>query len=99
MKWYENFFGFPFPFSKYDHVFCPEYNIGAMENAGVITVNDLYIFKDKVKLESVSNRAITIAHELAHSKHLFKLVLNSIWIQKVWFGDLVTMTWWSDLWY
>ena len=77
MKWYENFFGFPFPFSKYDHVFCPEFNVGAMENAGVITVNDQYIFKDKVKLESISFRAIIVAHELAHSNDFsIKSLLN-----------------------
>lgn len=46
MKKYEDYFGYKFPFTKYDHVFCPEYNIGAMENPGVITVNDKFIFKD-----------------------------------------------------
>ena len=53
-----------------------------MENAGAITVNDLYIFKDDVKLESITYVAIIVAHELAH----------------MWFGDLVTMKWWNDLW-
>lgn len=45
MKYYEGFFGVDYPFEKYDHIFCPEYNVGAMENAGAITVNDDYLFK------------------------------------------------------
>jgi aminopeptidase N len=51
MKEYENFFDFPYPFKKYDHAFCPEFNVGAMENPGLVTFNDRYIFDDKVKLE------------------------------------------------
>jgi aminopeptidase N len=82
MKWFEKFFGYPFPFSKYDQIFCPEYNMGAMENPGAVTFNDKYVFKEEVTRRAKSNRANTISHELSH----------------MWFGDLVTMKWWNDLW-
>jgi len=82
IQFYENFFHYEFPFSKYDHIFCPEYNIGAMENVGAITVNDLYIFKDDVKKSMRATRLSIITHELCH----------------MWFGDLVTMKWWNDTW-
>ena len=83
MAFFEAFFGYPFPFTKYDMIFCPEYNQGAMENPGAITINDVaYIFKEKVTLQAFSRRAQTIVHELAH----------------MWFGDLVTMQWWDGLW-
>lgn len=48
LKFYEELFGYPYPFSKYDQIFCPEYSSGAMENAGAVTVNDSYIFKEEV---------------------------------------------------
>lgn len=82
MEFYENFFQTPFPFKKYDQIFCPEYSSGAMEHPGAVTINDTYIFKDKVNPDSITFRAITISHELSH----------------MWFGNLVTMTWWDDLW-
>lgn len=82
MEFYEGFFQTDFPFSKYDQVFCPEYNSGAMEHPGAVTINDTYIYRDKVGSDSLSYRAIVIAHEMCH----------------MWFGDLVTMTWWEDLW-
>lgn len=82
MKFYESFFKYPFPFSKYDQIFCPEFNSGAMEHPGAVTVNDDYIYKDEVSLSSITYRAITISHELSH----------------MWFGNLVTMKWWNDLW-
>jgi len=82
VKLYEEFFGYPFPFKKYDSIFCPEYNQGAMENIGAVTFNDKYIFKEKTTIDRISARANTIAHELAHQ----------------WFGNLVTMKWWNDLW-
>ncbi|MBK7722913.1 MAG: aminopeptidase N [Austwickia sp.] len=75
-------FGQPYPFEKYDQVFCPEYNMGAMENAGAVTFNEVYLFRAKVPDALVERRALTILHELAH----------------MWFGDLVTMAWWDDLW-
>lgn len=72
----------PYAFAKYDQVFCPEYNMGAMENAGAVTFNEVYLFRAKVPEAMVERRALTILHELAH----------------MWFGNLVTMRWWDDLW-
>ena len=82
MKFYEDYFGTPFQFDKYDQIFCPEYNMGAMENVGLITLNELYCWKDKPTQRRRTGFAITILHELAH----------------MWFGDYVTMNWWNDLW-
>ncbi|KRX11163.1 hypothetical protein PPERSA_10930 [Pseudocohnilembus persalinus] len=82
MEVYEQFFGYKFAFPKYDQIFCPEFNCGAMENAGLVTFNDLYIFKEAVDAVRLTNFANTITHELAHH----------------WFGNLVTMKWWNDLW-
>lgn len=75
MKMYEGFFGVPYAFNKYDQIFCPEYNWGAMENAGVVTFNDIYIFKEEVSANRLTRFANTITHELAHH----------------WFGNYVTM--------
>lgn len=82
IEFYEGFFGYPYPFSKYDQIFCPEFNVGAMENPGAVTFNDLYVFKGEASSERICRRGRTIVHELAH----------------MWFGDLVTMKWWNDLW-
>ena len=82
MKFYSGYFGHPFPFNKYDQIFCPEYNYGAMENVGLVTINELYCFKSKPTQRALAQRAITILHELAH----------------MWFGDMVTMKWWDNLW-
>ncbi|MDN6658340.1 MAG: aminopeptidase N [Acidipropionibacterium jensenii] len=79
---YEAEFGHPYPFSKYDQSFVPEFNAGAMENAGCVTHRDDYLFRSKVTAAAYDSRDNTILHELAH----------------MWFGDLVTMTWWDDLW-
>ena len=79
---YEDAFDFPYPFEKYDQLFVPEFNAGAMENAGAVTFLEDYVFRSKVSDAMVARRAATILHELAH----------------MWFGDLVTMTWWDDLW-
>ncbi|MCL1898392.1 MAG: aminopeptidase N [Micrococcales bacterium] len=79
---YEPEFDYPYPFTKYDQVFCPEYNFGAMENAGLVTITEAYVFRSKPVQAKVERRALTILHELAH----------------MWFGDLVTMRWWDDLW-
>ncbi|WP_026820818.1 aminopeptidase N [Arthrobacter castelli] len=81
-EFYEHHFGTPYPFAKYDQLFVPEFNAGAMENAGAVTLLENYIFRSKVTDAMVERRAITILHELAH----------------MWFGDLVTMRWWNDLW-
>ncbi|HEY0487680.1 MAG TPA: aminopeptidase N [Mycobacteriales bacterium] len=80
--WYHQQFGFRYPFGKYDQVFCPEYNAGAMENAGCVTILEDYVFRSKPVAYVVERRAETILHEMAH----------------MWFGDLVTMRWWDDLW-
>ena len=79
---YEKSFGRAYPFEKYDQIFVPEFNAGAMENAGAVTFRESYVFRSKVAEATVERRAITILHELAH----------------MWFGDLVTMRWWNDLW-
>lgn len=79
---YEQAFDFPYPFSKYDQLFVPEFNAGAMENAGCVTFTESYIFRGKVPDARRERLVITILHELAH----------------MWFGDLVTMKWWNDLW-
>jgi len=82
MRFFEEFFGYKFAFNKYDQIFAHEYKWGAMENAGIVTFNDLYIFKEKVSTDKLLRFANTISHELAHH----------------WFGNLVTMKWWDDLW-
>jgi aminopeptidase N len=79
---YEEKFAHPYPFAKYDQLFVPEFNAGAMENAGAVTFLESYVFRSKVPEATIERRAVTILHELAH----------------MWFGDLVTMRWWDDLW-
>ncbi|MCZ0972431.1 aminopeptidase N [Streptomyces albulus] len=80
--WFQEKFAYDYPFAKYDQLFVPEFNAGAMENAGAVTIRDQYIFRSKVTDAAYEVRAETILHELAH----------------MWFGDLVTMEWWNDLW-
>ncbi|MGO4782536.1 aminopeptidase N [Cryobacterium sp. W22_MBD10_FK3] len=80
--YYEDKFDFPYPFDKYDQMFVPEFNAGAMENAGAVTFTETYVFRSKVTDAIKERRVVTILHELAH----------------MWFGDLVTMKWWNDLW-
>ena len=76
-------FGRTYPFGdKYDQVFCPEYNMGAMEHVGCVTYRDEYIFTSEPTPYRLERRNDTILHEMAH----------------MWFGDLVTMQWWDDLW-
>jgi aminopeptidase N len=75
-------FGVRYPFGKYDQLFVPEYKSGAMENAGCVTFHEGYIFRSRVTDAERERRAETILHEMAH----------------MWFGDLVTMKWWDDLW-
>jgi aminopeptidase N len=79
---FEEEFDSAYPFEKYDQVFTPEYNMGAMENAGCVTINEMYVFRSRVTESLVERRALTVLHELAH----------------MWFGNLVTMRWWNDLW-
>ncbi|MGV9645979.1 aminopeptidase N [Streptomyces sp. NPDC003514] len=80
--WFQEKFDYAYPFEKYDQLFVPEFNAGAMENAGAVTIRDQYVFRSKVTDAAYLGRAETILHELAH----------------MWFGDLVTMEWWNDLW-
>jgi aminopeptidase N len=75
-------FGVRYPFGKYDQLFVPEFNAGAMENAACVTFLEDYVFRSKVTEASYERRAETVLHEMAH----------------MWFGDLVTMRWWDDLW-
>ena len=79
---YHRVFDYRYPFGKYDQLFVPEFNAGAMENAGAVTFLEDYVFRSKVTDARRERRAETILHEMAH----------------MWFGDLVTMRWWDDLW-
>ncbi|TDC52084.1 aminopeptidase N [Actinomadura sp. KC345] len=80
--YFEKVFGREYPFTKYDQLFVPEFNAGAMENAGAVTFLEDYVFRSRVTDAAYERRAETILHEMAH----------------MWFGDLVTMRWWDDLW-
>ncbi len=82
LDFFHDIFDFPYPFGKYDQAFVPEYNLGAMENPGCVTFSEDYVFQSKVTDSAHEARACTILHEMAH----------------MWFGDLVTMRWWDDLW-
>lgn len=81
-EFFENAFDRPYPYEKYDQLFVPGFNAGAMENAGAVTFTETYVFRSKVPDATRERRVVTILHELAH----------------MWFGDLVTMKWWDDLW-
>ncbi|MDX3234852.1 aminopeptidase N [Streptomyces sp. ME03-5709C] len=82
LDFFHDHFGYPYPFGKYDQAFVPEYNLGAMENPGLVTFREEYVFRGKVTQASYEARANVVLHEMAH----------------MWFGDLVTMRWWDDLW-
>ncbi|MFE9098439.1 aminopeptidase N [Streptomyces sp. NPDC007264] len=82
LDFFHDRFDYPYPFGKYDQAFVPEYNLGAMENPGLVTFREEFIFRGKVTQASYERRANVILHEMAH----------------MWFGDLVTMVWWDDLW-
>ncbi|MGZ4448380.1 MAG: aminopeptidase N [Nocardioides sp.] len=79
---FEELFDYPYPFGKYDQLYVPEYNMGAMENAGCVTLRDEYLPRSRQDRSFYEFRAEVILHEMAH----------------MWFGDLVTMRWWDDLW-
>ena len=79
---YEEEFDLAYPFAKYDQIFTPEFNAGAMENVGAVTFTEVYVFRARETEARIERRALTLLHELAH----------------MWFGDLVTMRWWDDLW-
>jgi aminopeptidase N len=80
--YYHRLFGIRYPFGEYHQVFVPEFNAGAMENPGCVTFRDTYVFRGAAARDEVLSRSNTITHEMAH----------------MWFGDLVTMRWWDDLW-
>ncbi|GAA4679238.1 aminopeptidase N [Streptomyces chumphonensis] len=82
LDFFHDHFDYPYPFGKYDQAFVPEYNLGAMENPGCVTFREEFVFRGKVTEASYEGRANVILHEMAH----------------MWFGDLVTMEWWDDLW-
>ncbi|MGB4863771.1 MAG: aminopeptidase N [Tepidiformaceae bacterium] len=82
LDFYGEFFDYPYAFEKYDQVFVPEFNAGAMENVGCVTHNEYMVFRDPPTENQRRGRAEVILHEMAH----------------MWFGDLVTMRWWNDLW-
>jgi aminopeptidase N len=79
---YERVFGIGYPFAKYDQVIVPGYGSGAMENVGCVTISEQFLFRSKVTDLMYETRAMVLLHEMAH----------------MWFGDLVTMKWWNDLW-
>ncbi len=82
LKFFNDYFGYPYPFSKYGHVFIPEFAWGGMENPGAVAMNERNIFRGPVPQTRYEKRNSLILHEMAH----------------MWFGDLVTMEWWNDLW-
>ncbi len=81
-EFFEQAFDYPYPFGKYDQLYVPEYNMGAMENAGCVTLRDEYLPRSRQDRAFYEFRVEVILHEMAH----------------MWFGDLVTMRWWDDLW-
>ncbi|MEV6107664.1 aminopeptidase N [Streptomyces sp. NPDC051940] len=82
LDFFHDNYDYPYPWGKYDQAFVPEYNLGAMENPGLVTFREEYIYRGKVTRAAYERRANVILHEMAH----------------MWFGDLVTMEWWDDLW-
>ncbi len=82
LDFFEAEFDYPYPFAKYDQLFVPEFNFGAMENPGCVTFNEYMVFRARQTDAAYEDRANTLLHEMAH----------------MWFGDLVTMRWWDDLW-
>jgi aminopeptidase N len=82
LSFFNELFDFPYPWGKYEQAFVPEYNLGAMENPGLVTFTESYVFTSRAADSQYQARANTLLHEMAH----------------MWFGDLVTMKWWDDLW-
>ena len=82
LDFFSSFFDQPYPFGKYDQVFVPEFNWGGMENVATVTYTDTVVFRDPPTEDQLRRRAEYFMHEMAH----------------MWFGDLVTLRWWSDLW-
>jgi aminopeptidase N len=82
LDFFHDHFDYPYPFGKYDQAFVPEYNLGAMENPGLVTFREEFVYRGKVTRAAYERRANVVLHEMSH----------------MWFGDLVTMRWWDDLW-
>lgn len=82
LDFFPELFGFAYPWGKYEQAFVPEYNLGAMENPGMVTFTEDYLFPSGATRAQLAGRANTLMHEMSH----------------MWFGDLVTMRWWDDLW-
>lgn len=82
LEFFNRLFDYPYPWGKYDQAFVPEYNLGAMENPGLVTFTEKYVYASRATDAQYQARANTLMHEMAH----------------MWFGDLVTMNWWDDLW-
>ena len=82
LDFFQDLFDYAYPYPKYEQAFVPEYNLGAMENPGLVTFTEDFIFVSGATDSDLEGRANTICHEMAH----------------MWFGDLVTMKWWDDLW-
>ena len=82
LDYFDAHFGYPYPWGKYDSIFVPEYNLGAMENPGLVTFTENYLFRSQATRAQHAGRTNTILHEMSH----------------MWFGDLVTPHWWDDLW-
>ena len=82
LDFFTGLFGCDYPFAKYDQVFVPDYSVGATENVGCVVISDELLFRSRVTDTMRELRAMVILHEMAH----------------MWFGDLVTMRWWDDLW-
>ncbi len=82
LVFFQDYFGCPYPFRKYDQVFVPEMNLGAMENPGAVSINEVFLFRREPTRRERERRAEVILHEMSH----------------MWFGDLVTMRWWDGLW-
>ncbi len=82
LTYFDDLFAYPYPWGKYDQIFVPEYNIGAMENPGLVTFTESYLHRGRASAAELTSRSEVILHEMAH----------------MWFGDLVTMRWWDGLW-
>ncbi|MDQ0093506.1 aminopeptidase N [Paeniglutamicibacter psychrophenolicus] len=82
LDYFHELFDYPYPWGKYDSAFVPEYNLGAMENPGLVTFTENYLFTSRATEAQHEQRSNTLMHEMVH----------------MWFGDLVTMSWWDDLW-
>ncbi|CAN7506863.1 aminopeptidase N [Terrabacter sp. LjRoot27] len=80
--YFHGLFGIRYPFGEYHQVFVPEFNAGAMENPGCVTFRDQYLYRGAATRDELLSRANTVSHEMSH----------------MWFGDIVTMKWWDDLW-